>query len=932
MKILTRYLCCTLTILIITQAGIADAIANKDPLSHRYEFKASTFSLSSQSEAAISVDRSGNRFTAVWSSRRQQEGRYGIYAQRFAADGTAIGSETTVNLWTKSHQTSPSIASDRHGGQWIVWQSHGQDGDAGSIIARHFDENFVGSSEIKVNQQWQGNQSLPLVAVAKNGEAMIVWYGQLANDLHPRIFGRVLDPEGNALGDEFTISYACDQRESTPGITGDSHDGFAVVYAVVDEEIIPDGIRMQRFDAMGDRVGEEISVCDIVNSSQIEPVVVATGEGYVVAWLDASSDQSGYEVMARRIDGKGSPLGDSFVVNTTAGGSKSAAAIAAHSDGSFVIAYNGSDSNEAGIFAQMFAPDGARLGEEFTINKHAEGKQAMRRALGTQRLGFMPDGSLVCAWSGDGGFGDSSSVNITMLTPNAIVLTEKTQGVTDQMKPANELILLASGPQPHEPPTFNKRDIEEGKRIVTTGADIGFTGVFNTGWTPPDPHMAVGPDHVVVMTNGAIAFFTKDGTLTFQDEIEDSFGFWGSVGATGFVFDPEILYDELSGRFFAMAAEAFAPGNNSYVLIAVSDDSNPNGSWHKYRLLTTSLAGNLFDSPNIGVDADTVYITGDGFGNGANYPIFVYDKASMLVGNPPAQTNSFTLATATQSAGIPPVSYDNPPALYMIEHREGNGNSSVRLIALQDALTSPAITTFILPVDSYGHPEDPPQSGTSNRPETFDARFWSVAYRNGSLWATHHVSNPVRARWYEIAMNGWPDSDKDPELVQSGDIVPASGVRTFFSSITVSDLGHAAMTFARSSTSEFISMSTAYRLASDPMDTFRPDVIAQVNSGPYTLSRWGDYSAVQVDPANGLTFWAHHEYAEGNSWRTWVQAFTPDVVVGDLDGDGHVSTSDLLILLASWGPCGDCNNCPADLDGNCVVGTSDLLILLSNWG
>ncbi|MEE8156342.1 MAG: hypothetical protein V3T53_15415 [Phycisphaerales bacterium] len=55
-------------------------------------------------------------------------------------------------------------------------------------------------------------------------------------------------------------------------------------------------------------------------------------------------------------------------------------------------------------------------------------------------------------------------------------------------------------------------------------------------------------------------------------------------------------------------------------------------------------------------------------------------------------------------------------------------------------------------------------------------------------------------------------------------------------------------------------------------------------------------------------------------------------IPGDLDGDGHVGASDLLILLVSWGPCDDCNNCPADLDNNCVVGASDLLILLSNWG
>ena len=49
----------------------------------------------------------------------------------------------------------------------------------------------------------------------------------------------------------------------------------------------------------------------------------------------------------------------------------------------------------------------------------------------------------------------------------------------------------------------------------------------------------------------------------------------------------------------------------------------------------------------------------------------------------------------------------------------------------------------------------------------------------------------------------------------------------------------------------------------------------------------------------------------------------------DLDADGSVGVSDLLSLLANWGPC---KGCPADFDGNGTVGVSDLLVLLANWG
>ena len=54
--------------------------------------------------------------------------------------------------------------------------------------------------------------------------------------------------------------------------------------------------------------------------------------------------------------------------------------------------------------------------------------------------------------------------------------------------------------------------------------------------------------------------------------------------------------------------------------------------------------------------------------------------------------------------------------------------------------------------------------------------------------------------------------------------------------------------------------------------------------------------------------------------------------LGDLDGDCAVGVSDLLMLLADWGPCGDCGGCLADLNGDCLVGVADLWILLMNWG
>jgi hypothetical protein len=236
----------------------------------------------------------------------------------------------------------------------------------------------------------------------------------------------------------------------------------------------------------------------------------------------------------------------------------------------------------------------------------------------------------------------------------------------------------------------------------------------------------------------------------------------------------------------------------------------------------------------------------------------------------------------------------------MVEHEEGFNNSGVRLIALTDPLGSITFDTFTLTVPVYNNPGDPAQLGTTSRPESFDARFWSVEYRNGSLWATHHVDNPVEIRWYEIAMNGWPASGDTPSLVQSG-AVTEPGLFTSFTSIAVDDAGNAALCFSRSAFDEYFSMATTYRLADDPPGTMRPIVIQQQSTSPETSGRWGDYSGIEYDSAANQ-FWAHHEYRT-NVWRTWIRSIDdlPTPCPGDFNNDGQRDQADLGILLASYG-------------------------------
>ncbi|NNM25211.1 MAG: LamG domain-containing protein [Phycisphaerales bacterium] len=65
----------------------------------------------------------------------------------------------------------------------------------------------------------------------------------------------------------------------------------------------------------------------------------------------------------------------------------------------------------------------------------------------------------------------------------------------------------------------------------------------------------------------------------------------------------------------------------------------------------------------------------------------------------------------------------------------------------------------------------------------------------------------------------------------------------------------------------------------------------------------------------------------GPAWLGLVECGPP--CPQDVDASGDVGFSDLLAILANWGPCAGCSE---DLDGSGDVGFADLLAVLANWG
>jgi hypothetical protein len=96
-----------------------------------------------------------------------------------------------------------------------------------------------------------------------------------------------------------------------------------------------------------------------------------------------------------------------------------------------------------------------------------------------------------------------------------------------------------------------------------------------------------------------------------------------------------------------------------------------------------------------------------------------------------------------------------------------------------------------------------------------------------------------------------------------------------------------------------------------------------------TATSNGITNSLMVSP-NGRYIILRNRFTNGS--RAALLLELEDCPPADLNCDGVVDGSDLLILLSEWGECDDPDDCPADLNNDGFVDGSDLLILLSEWG
>lgn len=417
--------------------------------------------------------------------------------------------------------------------------------------------------------------------------------------------------------------------------------------------------------------------------------------------------------------------------------------------------------------------------------------------------------------------------------------------------------------------------------LTTVSQHNHFPAIDATGWVPPDPDIAVGPTHIVNVVNVALAFFKKDGTKVFQQDMGRT-GFFQGVATNDFVFDPKCFFDPVSQRFFVVGLELGQSTTESFIDIAVSDDSNPEGNWFRYHIDVKQTVGTesfWLDYPGFGFCKDAIMLTGNmfGFSSGFNgIQFIVMQKAPMLTGGQP------TITKFSQGGGSVQVARtaNDPTAnvLYGVNHAS---TSALNLYAIKDVATTPTMVTTTVAVPTFTSVQRDAISVGGNQLSVLDGRMMNVYYRGGNLLAAHSAARspsddtPV-SRWYDMNLRGWPLSGNSPTLTQSGNIGNGSQDH-WMPAIASNSIGEIAVVMSRCSPSIVADFVIAARRPGDPLGSMRAPVkLAGSTGASYggASNRWGDYFGIQPDPVDDRTFWGVGMVANAsNGWVTVIEQF-----------------------------------------------------------
>jgi len=451
-----------------------------------------------------------------------------------------------------------------------------------------------------------------------------------------------------------------------------------------------------------------------------------------------------------------------------------------------------------------------------------------------------------------------------------------------------------------------------------------FEGVNNvSGVLPPDTQGDVGNDpatgkkYYVQWVNLAFEIWDVTNPAAVVSVYGPAAGntLWngtGTICASNNDGDPITQFDHLANRWM-MSQFALSFPDNFHQCIAVSATADPTGAWNLYDFQTSTT--NMNDYPKFGVWPDGYYMTVNQFGGVTPNPwagagVAVFERSQMLAGLPARMIYIDTGTVTLNYGGMLPSDLDGPaPAVgtpnYFMEWDDstwlGDPADTLRIWEFKTDWAVPANTTFGLntsydpnlkittanvdPNMCGGARSCIPQPGTAQGLDAIaDRLMYRLQYRDFGTYQTLVSNHTVDAtgadkagiHWFELRNSG-SGFVMNQESVYAGDAVNTDS--RWMGSVAMDASGDIALGYSVSSGTTYPSIRYTGRLASDSPNTLTQgeiSLIAGTGSQTNSAARWGDYSMMAVDDADGCTFWYTQEYlvTTGSApWQTRIGSF-----------------------------------------------------------
>jgi len=328
------------------------------------EFVVNTETESTQSQPTVAIADDGSHII-FWRSKDQDGSGFGVYAQRFNSAGTKVGDEFRINEETNSNQDQAYAAYHSNGNLMVIWESSDQDGKAGEIYARVYDDEFndISNGEFRVNTVIDGWQNTARIAAVPSG-FIVVWESLNIDNERIAIVFKRFSSEGNALmtlEQQVNIRQICDQKN--PDIATQEDGKFVIVWEHLEDPekcgsagALASDIAARIYNSDGTALTDEIILSQNTSGNQNLGIANDARGGFITIWQgDASSDDSSDEIYGRRLLNTGALVGDQFTVNSNSDSYQVFPAVATAPDGTLFAVWGSwsGDGNGTSIRARQ---------------------------------------------------------------------------------------------------------------------------------------------------------------------------------------------------------------------------------------------------------------------------------------------------------------------------------------------------------------------------------------------------------------------------------------------------------------------------------------------------------------------------------------------------------------------------------------------------